>query len=116
MRIHRLRCCGPNVERACATLAFCCAVEDFWLDAVDQVINSGEFSRTLREFMTDNCSTFIDVKFGEHALHQHEVHKVYACMCLYMCVLVRVRVRVRGRGRGRACMRACADGVRAGVL
>jgi hypothetical protein len=48
----------------------------FWLEAMDQYVNSPEYSAALRSFCDSQCECFVDVKSGEFGLAQNDVFQV----------------------------------------
>ena len=50
--------------------------QSFWLDAMDQYIQSKEYTALLSKYTEEHCDSCVDVKSGEHSIDQNAVYTV----------------------------------------
>jgi hypothetical protein len=65
----------------------------FWLEAMDQYVNSPEYSAALRSYCDAKCECFVDVKSGEFGLAQNDVFQVGLRRLVLLSILFLSAVR-----------------------
>ena len=62
--------------------------QSFWLDAMDQYIQSKEYTALLSKYTEEHCDSFVDVKSGEHSIDQNAVYTVSVRFARIRCMAV----------------------------